>query len=161
MRILGALALLLLLAPPVAARAACDPASANQGQKDSGDHDRSQRRGPYKWWVNDDSRAELGITDEQSAAIEQLWQTSLPSLRSGRKQLDELEVVLSQMIRDAADESLVAAQIDRVESTRSAMNKTRTLMLYRMNRVLSADQRAKLKAMHDRWEASRRKSGGR
>ncbi|HET7618625.1 MAG TPA: hypothetical protein VFK20_08945, partial [Vicinamibacterales bacterium] len=102
---------------------------------------------------------ELGITNEQSAAIEEIWQASLPKLRASRRQLDDLEGVLSQMIRDAAEESLVAAQIDRVESVRSEMNKGRTLMLYRMNRVLSADQRQKLKAMHDRWEASRRRSG--
>jgi hypothetical protein len=47
---------------------------------------------------------------------------------------------------------MVARQIDRVELVRSSLNKTRTLMLLHMRQVLSADQRVKLTAMHDRWE---------
>lgn len=166
LRMFGALAALLILAQPAAAWAGPAPrlcASLQQepqkGADQKSDHAKDDRRGPFKWWINDNSRAELGISNEQSAAIEDIWQASLPKLRASRRQLDELESVLSQMIRDAAEESLVAAQIDRVESVRSEMNKGRTLMLYRMNRVLSADQRQKLKAMHDRWEASRRRSG--
>ena len=164
LRTFGALVALLMLAQPSAAREGstarlCAPAQAEAQKDQKPDPDKDNRRGPFKWWINEDSRAELGITDEQSAAIEQIWQASLPKLRASRRQLDDLEHVLSQMIREAAEESLVAAQIDRVESVRSDMNKRRTLMLYRMNRVLSADQRQKLKAMHDRWEASRRRSG--
>ncbi|HEX5475984.1 MAG TPA: Spy/CpxP family protein refolding chaperone [Vicinamibacterales bacterium] len=109
---------------------------------------------PFKFWVN--WRTELGITDQQAAAIEQLWQNNLPELRADRERLDRLESALSQLMHDGADEPAVSAQIDRVEEVRSAMSKARTLMLYRMNRVLTADQRTKLKAMHDKWEASRR-----
>jgi Spy/CpxP family protein refolding chaperone len=32
-------------------------------------------------------------------------------------------------------------------------------MVYRMRLLLTPDQRAKMKAMHDRWEQERRKSG--
>ena len=110
---------------------------------------------PYKFWV--DGRAELGINDQQAASIEQIWQTSLPKLHGKREELDQLEGVLSKMILDGSDESAVSAQIDKVESARSELNKARTLMLYRMNRQLTPEQRTKLKAMHDRYEASRKK----
>jgi Spy/CpxP family protein refolding chaperone len=95
-----------------------------------------------KWWMDGKMRAELGITDQQSAAVEAVWQQSLPRLRD---------------LRDAVDEPTIVAQLDRVESTRAELNKGRTLMLYRMNRVLTADQRAKLKAMWEREHGSDRR----
>ena len=54
-----------------------------------------------------------------------------------------------------AEEWEVALQIDRVEAARSALSKTRTLMLYRMHKTLSAEQ---LEALHAMWE--RRRSDG-
>ena len=41
------------------------------------------------------------------------------------------------------------AQIDKVENLRAELNKGRTLMIYRMNKLLTPDQRAKVKAMYD------------
>jgi Spy/CpxP family protein refolding chaperone len=102
-------------------------------------------------------RAELGITDQQSAAVEALWQQSLPRLRDLRHKVDDMDNAVSQMIRDAVDEPTIVAELDRVESTRAELNKGRTLMLYRMNRVLTADQRAKLKAMWEREHSSDRR----
>ena len=119
------------------------------------------RQGPpafKKWWMDEPMRSDLALTDQQSAAVELVWQKSAPRLREMRERLDQLEDVLSQMIRDAVDESTVVSQIDRVEKTRAEANKTRTLMLYRMNRVLTSEQRAKLKVMHDQREAAHRGS---
>ena len=110
-----------------------------------------------KWWMDGKMRAELGITDQQSAAVQAVWQQSLPRLRDLRHKVDEMDNTVSQMIRDAVDEPTIVAQLDRVESTRAELNKGRTLMLYRMNRVLTADQRAKLKAMWEREHGSDRR----
>jgi Spy/CpxP family protein refolding chaperone len=118
-----------------------------------------QDRRPPRWWADEPERTELGITDQQSAAIEQIWQATFPRLKELRERLDQLEETMSQMIRDAADEAAVMAHVDEVESTRTEANKARVLMLYRMNRVLTPEQRIKLKAMHDRRESSRRGSG--
>ena len=126
-------------------------------QPPQGSHTRGSS--PPKWWVDEKPRAELGITDQQSAAIEQVWQKSIPQLRDLRQKLDDMEAVLSHMIRDAVDENSLIAEIDKVEAVRSEANKARTLMLYRMNRVLSPEQREKLKVMWDRMEATRRSSG--
>jgi Spy/CpxP family protein refolding chaperone len=129
--------------------------------RDENRGDSNRRQPPPKWWIDEPMRTELGITDQQSAAVEQVWQKSIPKLREMRGQLDKLEETLSQMILNAVDEPTLVAQIDKVETARAEANKARMLMLYRMNRVLTADQRLKVKAIFDKREASHRGSGDR
>lgn len=144
----------------------CAPAAPVAAQPQRGHGSDAKRPGeqspPRKWWTDTQDRAELGISDQQSSAVETIWQKSLPQLRETRERLDKLEDNLSQMIRDGAEESVVIVEIDRVERTRAEHNKARTLMLYRMNKVLTPDQRVKLKALWDRQhDPSRRGSGPR
>ena len=111
---------------------------------------------PPKWWIDPQLRAELAITDAQSALVEDVWQKSLPKLRDGRDLLEKQEDSLSQMIAADAPETSVVAQIERVENMRAELAKGRTLMIYRMNKVLTPEQRAKVKAMMDRRDGNRR-----
>lgn len=121
------------------------------GEKDAG------RQGPKRWWIDPQLRAELRITDQQSVDVEQVWQKSRPKLRESWEQLDKLEDALTQMLaRDDGDESAIIAQIDRVETARAEHSKRRTLMIYRMNKVLTVEQRAKVKAMNERRDGGRR-----
>jgi Spy/CpxP family protein refolding chaperone len=102
---------------------------------------------PPKWWVEPKLRAEFGITDAQSSAIEAIWQKGLPQRVETRTKLDKLEAQLDQMVLDAsADEAAIVAQIDKVEMARTDASKARVLMLYRINKVLTPEQRAKLAA---------------
>lgn len=118
----------------------------------------TQQRPRPKFWQDSKLRQEIGITDQQSAALEQIFSSSIQMLRDARKDLDALEAVLSRTIQEnTADLITVSQQVDKVEAARSAYNKARTLMLYRMNLVLSAEQRAKVKAMNARYEEQRRK----
>ncbi len=134
-------AVALLLASPGVARHAAD----GQGQS-------------HKWWLSDKYKSELGLTAQQSGQIEDIFQATLPKLRSGWRELDRLEGELSKLIAESrVDESQVAQMVDRVEAARAELGKTRTLMLYRMNRVLSPEQRVKLKALHEQWERDRRR----
>lgn len=114
----------------------------------------SDREGPKKWWIDATLRNELGITDQQSVAIEQVWQKSLAHRAETRERLEKLEATLQKMILEAADEAAVIAHLDRVEIARSDASKARVLLLYRMHRLLTQEQRAKLdaraKAMRDR-----------
>jgi Spy/CpxP family protein refolding chaperone len=112
-----------------------------------------QRR---KWWQDEQFKAELGLTAQQSASVESTFQTAIPKLKAAKAQLDVLEEELSRMIRErTADESVVSAQIDRVEAARTELSKNRTLMLYRIHRILTPEQNTKLQAMHERWERER------
>lgn len=115
--------------------------------------EQQQRR---KWWQDEQFKTELGLTAHQSESVEATFQSSLPKLRAAKQQLDALEADLSKLIRErTADESVVAAQIDKVEAARAELSKTRTLMLYRIHRILTPEQNTKLQAMHDRWEKER------
>ena len=46
--------------------------------------------------------------------------------------------------------------VDQVEHSRAELAKSRTLMIYRMHQILTVDQRAKMNALHERWEQERR-----
>lgn len=121
----------------------------------------SQSR-PRKWWQDEATMAVLGMTQQQSTDVEEIFQASRTRLSELKKTLDALEADLSAMVRERRDEAVVAAKLDEVEDARSALNKARTLMLYRMHRVLTPEQDAKLKELFDKWERERRgRSGGR
>lgn len=149
------LALGLVSASSARAEAFCEVGvDAQKPSERADDRRRGERR--IKWWLDEKSRQELGITDQQSGEIEQIFQSTLPLLRRARKQLDELESTLSKMIKDGtAPVEVITEHVERVESARAEMNKRRTVMLYRIDRVLSADQRAKLKAWHERERSHR------
>jgi len=111
-----------------------------------------------KFWQDPKLRQEIGITDTQSVQIENIWSSSIQALRDARKDLDGLEAILSRTIQEnTADVFTVSQQVDKVEAARSAYNKSRTVMLYRINLILNPDQRIKVKAMNDRYQEQRRK----
>ena len=130
---------------------------AAKPDKDKPSSQRNER--PGLWWIDAKRRADLGITDPQSAAVDLIWQKTLPTLREGRQKLDKLEEALSTLT-DGTDEAAVIAQTERVENLRAELNKTRTLMIYRMHRLLTTDQRAKVKAMFEQHDPRRGPSPG-
>lgn len=117
---------------------------------------------PAKWWMEPKLRAELGITDQQSALIEAIWSKDYKQRAETRKRLDTLEKELDQMMLDAsADEAAVIAQLDKVEAARTEASKGRVLMLYRINKVLKPEQRVKLDAMAKEMRGQRPGDGRR
>lgn len=106
---------------------------------------------PFAWWKSDDSRKELGLTADQTGRIDKIWETTRPELRTEWDELSRLEEKLSSLLKRDADEAVLARQIDRVETARANANKTRSLMLVQMMKVLTPDQRTRLSAMHDRY----------
>lgn len=116
--------------------------------------------GKFKWWQSERFVQELALTREQSAKIDEVFQASWPALQAAKADLDRLETELSQLIAEGtASETRVLQQIDRVEASRSAMGRTRSLMLYRMHRLLSADQRVKLKTLYEAVEREKAQHG--
>jgi Spy/CpxP family protein refolding chaperone len=126
-------------------------------------HDRSQtqqtEKRRHKWWQDQRLKAELELTEQQAQEVEQIFQSMIPRLRVLKDQLDQLEKDLSRMIAErTAQESTVAQAIDRVERTRGELNKQRQLMLYRMHRVLSAEQNARLRSIFEREHPDRKEN---
>jgi len=111
------------------------------------------------WWKASDTRAELGISDKQSKDIDDIFQETVPALRAAKEELDKLDETVAKLIKDGtADISVVARQVAQAEQARANLTTKRTVMLYRMHRLLTPDQRAKLDAMFAQREAERRKN---
>jgi hypothetical protein len=110
----------------------------------------SQQQQPFYWWRSEEFRKELGLTAEQSAKIDGIHQSTLPELRQEWDELNKYEAKLSKLLESSTDEALLARQIDRVETARANLNKTRSLMIARIRLVLNAEQRARFKVLADR-----------
>jgi Spy/CpxP family protein refolding chaperone len=105
----------------------------------------------FPWWKSEQFQKDLGLTSDQSAKIDGVFQATIAKLRQGKEELDRQEAELSRLIEHNADEAQVTRQVDRVETTRAGLNKMRTLMLFHMRQVLTADQNTKFKALHEKW----------
>ena len=115
----------------------------------------SQQPTARGWWRNESIVKDLGLTTDQSARINAIFETTMPELRQDREELERLEAKLSRMIQDERmDEAILARQIDRVETARANGNKTRSLMLTRMYRVLTKEQRTRFDQLSKQWAAS-------
>lgn len=111
----------------------------------------------FKWWQSDRFKADLALTPDQVTRLEEVYQGLRPTLTSGKKELDRLEADLSKVIAEgAAPEGDVMRLVDQTEHARAELAKSRTLMIYRMHQILTVDQRAKMNALHERWEQERR-----
>lgn len=108
-----------------------------------------------KWWRWDLCQAEIGLTQHQSDKLERIFQSVLPDLHRLKDDLDRRETHLSALLVEGTKEAKVRDAIDRVEEARSELGRTRALMLYRMYKVLSPEQRQKLKAFWQRREKER------
>jgi Spy/CpxP family protein refolding chaperone len=158
-------ALVALLAPGIVAMAAEPTAGADQpaaqaerttGSKDSRRDNRdSQDRRP--WWKNPRDMAEIGLTADQSTKIDKLFHTELGKMKLMRAEINELERGVDATMRaNTTDIAAFARQVEQVEHKRAELNKARTVMLYRMRRVLNAEQNVKFQAFYDR-ETERKK----
>ncbi len=144
-----------------AVAADCEEQAA-EPQKSQAGGDRRPEHSRVKWWEDPAWRSELGITDKQSGKIREIFEVEMVKLRAMREELNRLEDKLAKMVKD--DRSSLAAlteKWDRVGTLLAEMYKTRQLMIYRIDRELTPEQRVKLQAMYDRLQAERRQEADR
>jgi Spy/CpxP family protein refolding chaperone len=115
----------------------------------------AQSQQPMRWWKSDQFQKDLGMTADQVAKVDAIFEATLPELRHRKDELDRLEDKLSHLIEGDIDEVTVAKWVDKTESARGSLNKLRTLMLMRMRQVLRPDQRVRFKELHERWDRER------
>ena len=96
----------------------------------------------FKWWQSDRYRRDLSLTQDQSDRIEAIFQRSSPALRAQKEAFEMAQREFAKVV-DSNDEAQLLAYIGAVESARAELNKSRMLMLSRMRRVLTPDQRAR------------------
>jgi Spy/CpxP family protein refolding chaperone len=102
--------------------------------------------------------AEIGLTPAQSAEIDLIFRTEIEKMKPIRTLITEMERGVDATSRaNTADIEAYARQVRQVEHKRAELNTARTVMLYRMRRVLNADQNVKFQAISDRREAERKK----
>ena len=113
----------------------------------------------FKWWQTERFQKELALTTEQITRIEGIFQTAEPLVRAQKQAIDRREEKLSKVIQDPkSDEALLLQATDRLEAARNELSRTRTLMLFRIRRVLTDEQNLKITAMHAKDRAEREKS---
>lgn len=109
------------------------------------------RRGA--WWKNAEVIKEVGISAEQSKKIDDLFHNRLPDAMAREAELKKQDAVLQRLLTErTVGADVIGVQVDRVEASRTTLNKTRTIMIYEMHLVLSTEQYKKLVAY---WERQR------
>ncbi len=113
----------------------------------------------FKWWQTERFQKELKLAPEQITRIEGIFQASEPLLRAQKQAVDRREEKLSKVISDPkSDEPSVIQATDRLELARNEVTRTRTLMLFRIRRVLNDEQLLKLNVMHEHDRGGRERN---
>ena len=108
-----------------------------------------------KWWRNPELRAEFAITDAQSAELDRIFHSFYASLKSGMADVDRYHKDVSKIMAEGSSSEVdVLHAIDKLEAAKASLSRTRMLMLYRMYRLLSPDQRIKVKRYHEQKDAA-------
>jgi len=103
-------------------------------------------RGSGRWWKNSELMRKIGVSDEQVEKIEKIFQDHRLQLIDLHAALEKQEAILEPLIEAGQpDESQVVAQIDNVAQARANLEKSNTLMLLAIRRVLTVEQWKKLK----------------
>lgn len=111
----------------------------------------------FKWWQNERFKRELALSADQIKHLDEVFQALQPTLKTQKEELDKFERGLSTVINDpASDEAAVLQALERVESARGALSRSRTLMVFRMRRLLTEKQNTRMKELHEEWEKQRR-----
>ena len=116
--------------------------------------------GQGKWWQSEEYKRELKLTAEQSKKLEEVFQAAVPTLKSLKKALDQAESEFERLL-ERGDDGSVMDQVERVEAARAELNKSHTMMMLRMKRVLTTEQWTKFNAMHQTAERERIRSSAR
>lgn len=101
---------------------------------------------PRKWWQVEDVQRELDLTPAQVDALEKIFQEKLQERIRLRQELDALEAQWKDAItRGEIDDADAIRLIDKVGEAQIRRNTARTLVLLQMYRVLTPEQRVKLR----------------
>lgn len=105
----------------------------------------------WEWWNDADVQKELALSADKVKQIDEFYQRRVKDLKpvvdEFMKQFKELDAMTKAAV---VDEPIYSMQVLRVESLRSRLNESRTMMLYRIYRTLQPDQYKKLQDIFDR-----------
>jgi len=130
------------------------PGPMGMGPMDPGPHGMGMgpHHGPFgAWWKNSEVVKELQLTDDQVKQIGQTFLDYRLKLIDLRADLERQETKLQPLLEaDQPNEQQVSSQVDAVVAARGKLEKTNTMMMLAIRRVLSVDQWKKLQAIQQR-----------
>jgi len=130
------------------------PGAMGMGPMGPGPHDMGMgpHHGPFgTWWKNSEVVKELQLTDAQVKQIEQTFLDYRLKLIDLRADVERQETKLQPLLEaDQPNEHEVGSQVDAVVAARGKLEKTNTMMMLAIRRVLSVDQWKKLQAIERR-----------
>jgi Spy/CpxP family protein refolding chaperone len=107
--------------------------------------------GTWEWWNDADVQREVGLSAERVASINGFYQKRVKELKTVVERYIKEQTVLDQLTKSATvDEATYNAQVIQVESLRSELNRSRTVMLYRIYQQLQPEQYRKLQGIFER-----------
>ena len=113
------------------------------------------------WWKNSDVVKELQLTDAQVKQIESTFLDYRLKLIDLRADVERQETKLQPLLEaDQPNEQQVSSQVDAVVAARGKLEKTNTMLMLAIRRVLSVEQWKKLQSIHRRHEGHMREGKG-
>lgn len=111
----------------------------------------------FRWWKDEAFIREMALTPDQSARIETVFQAALPALRAQQRALSMLEEELTKLVQEATvEESELDHFVAKVEAARADLARSRTMMIYRIRRILTREQHMTLDKLFEQREKARR-----
>jgi Spy/CpxP family protein refolding chaperone len=115
----------------------------------------AKAKAAHKWWRSDEMRAQFGISDPQSQKLDEIYHSFYASLKSGMADVERYQKDVSKMMAEGSSSEVdVLHAIDKLETAKAGLARQRMLMLYRMYRVLSPEQRIKVKKFQEQKDAA-------
>jgi Spy/CpxP family protein refolding chaperone len=110
----------------------------------------------FRWWKDEKFTKELALTPDQCTRIEAVFQAAQPALRAQQRALANLEDELSKLVAEGtAEEPEVEHFVGKVESARAELGRMRTMMIFRIRRILTTDQHTRLQKLFEQNEKDR------
>ena len=121
-----------------------------QGGRDrGGPMEHSFRGGEHgRWWDNPRLAQQIGLTDDQKAKMDDIFQQHRLQLIDLNATLQKDEVILHPLLQaDQLDETRILSQIDAIAQARAELEKANARMLFGIRKVLTPDQWKKLQTV--------------
>lgn len=119
----------------------------------------------WEWWKDEDVKKEIGLRADQAGRIDRYYSARMKEIDPVVQEYQRETVILNKMVDDRlVDDSTLSVEMTKFYALRTSVDQSRTMMDYRIAKVLDLEQYAKLKAIADRRlkeaEARRGRGGG-
>ena len=113
-----------------------------------------------KWWKRPRIAREIGLTEEQSRRIEDIFVRSRPKLIDLKADVEKKQFDLQTAMENNAPRPEIEKKLDAVENARKDLQKTRLLMLLDIKNELKPEQWERLRQMREEARERRNAKGG-